>query len=579
MARSIRIAPVVVTSALLLCAVIAAFGWLALRVTAAATHLTALAQSGRDLVAAADGSDMAAVAVAARAVGDHARAAAAATEDPLWAVAEAMPLLGDDFGAVRTLSAHTAELADAVLDPLLAAAGSPTSAAAPDAETLSRIGRDLNDAGVAVTNARDAVAELHTAGLLPPIRAAAEQLRDALTVGVPTVDALAAVASLGGALTSDEEATVLVMLQNPAEVRTGGGITGSFVLLRAQEGRFALVDQADSTQFPERATSILPVGDARTALYGDVVGRFVQNASMPTTFSESAALARAWWTGHGGAEPDAVVSLDPLALRGLLASTGPVDLPDGSVLTADNLVDRILLEPYLRYDSTGQTAYLQAVTTALFERVTELQTDAFTWARALAEPIGAGRLALWSADPAVQAAIDGSILDGVSGRVAAAGDDAFAVLFNDATGGKMDTFLHVDMELIADRCRSDGRAEVLVRLTMSSSAPDAASLPPSMTGHGLFGTGIGDIGTSVSVAAPPGTFFGGVTKDGEREISVDVVDAGRPTSLVRINLSPAEVNVVEFRFIAAEPGPLDLGLVHTPLINPSTVRVAPAVCG
>ncbi len=579
MARSFRIGPVAGAAALLLCAVIAAFGWLALRVTTAGTHLTAMAQSGRDLMAAAEGGDTAALTAAVRSVGDHARAAAAATGDPLWPVAEAMPLLGDDFGAVRTLSVQAAELADAVLDPLVGAAGDRSTAGAPDGQTLLALGRELNDAGAAVAVARHEVTQIRTGGLLPPLRAAAEQLREALTLAVPTVDALAAVASLGGAVASDDDATVLVMLQNPAELRTGGGITGSFALLQARAGRFTLIEQVDSTQFPARATSILPVGPARTALYGDVVGRFVQNITMPTTFSESASLARAWWAGRGGQAPDAVVSLDPLALRGLLAVTGPVDLPDGSMLTDDNLVERILVEPYMRYDSDAQTAYLQAVTDALFGRITDLPIDAFTWARALADPVTAGRIAVWSADPAVQTVVEGSMLDGPSGRIAAAGDDAFAVLFNDATGGKMGTFLHVDMELGVQRCRGDGRAEIVARLTMSSSAPDPASLPPDMTGHGLFGTAVGDIGTSVSVSAPEGTFFGGVTKDGEREISVDVVDAGRPTSLVRINLSPEEVNVVEFRFIAAEPGPLELALVHTPLINPSAVTVAPAGCG
>nr|WP_277816544.1 DUF4012 domain-containing protein [Microbacterium invictum] len=484
-----------------------------------------------------------------------------------------MPWFGDDLYAVRTLSAQAATLADHVADPILGLVDTVVAGGAVDPASLIALGRTLDGAGAAVERTADAVAALDTSSLLPPIREGTETVRGALAGVAPTVDALAALAAFVGAAAGDEGNTVLVMLQNPAELRTGGGITGSFVLLRSHEGRFELVEQADSSQFPERDVSIVPMPDSSAMLYGDIAGRFVQNASMPVDFAQTAALARAWWQSRGGAAPDAVVSLDPLALRGLLAVTGAVPLPDGTELTADDLVQRVLVDPYLQLDADTQTAFLQSVSTALFERLTTIEADPLTWARALAGPAAEGRIALWSADADVQEAIDGTVLAGPSGRLTAAGEDAFAVFLNDATGGKMDSFLHIDMELTATHCRADGRADILVRLTMSSSAPDPDTLAMDITGNGTFGTGIGDIGTSVSVVAPPGTYFGGVTKDGERELSVDVEDSGRPTSLVRINLSPDEVNVVEFRFIAAGPGLLEPALIHTPLINDPQVAV------
>ncbi len=93
-----------------------------------------------------------------------------------------------------------------------------------------------------------------------------------------------------------------------------------------------------------------------------------------------------------------------------------------------------------------------------------------------------------------------------------------------------------------------------------------------MTGDGRYGTGIGDIGTSISVAAPPGTFFGGVQKDGVPEVSVDVDDNGFPTSLVRVNLSPGEVNVIDFRFVSAEAGTPTPQILTTPLLNAAEIQ-------
>lgn len=96
-----------------------------------------------------------------------------------------------------------------------------------------------------------------------------------------------------------------------------------------------------------------------------------------------------------------------------------------------------------------------------------------------------------------------------------------------------------------------------------------------MTGDGRYGTGINDIGTSISVAAPPGTFFGGVQKDGVPEVSVDVDDNGFPTSLVRVNLSPGEVNVVDFRFVSADARAPLPQILTTPLLN--APEISPAV--
>lgn len=567
-ARS-RIGPAVMATALLLVAVIAAFGWLALRVATAGMELMAVSAAGRELVAAVESGDPAAAAAAARTTGAHARAAAAATADPLWPVAEQLPWFGDDLRVVRVLATHAGALSDNVVEPVLDLID---TGAAADPE---RFAAAVGDARSTARAAADTVAEIDTTDLIAPIRDAALTSRDLLTGLSSAVDSTAALTAFLGAATA-EGRSVLVALQNPAELRTGGGITGSFVLLRAHDGDIELVEQADSSQFPAREAGIVEQPDSRARLYGDVVARFVQNASMPVDFAETAGLARAWWQSRGGEPPDAILSLDPLALRGLLAATGPVALGDGTELTADNLVQRIVVEPYRQFDSDAQTVFLQSVSIALFDRLRTLDIEPLTWLRALSGPVAEGRIALWSADPDVQRAIDGTALAGPGGRLAAAGPGAFGVFFNDATGGKMDTFLHTDMAIDAT-CRADGLAEVRVSLTMSSSAPDPAELTPHMTGNGLFGTAVGDIGTSVSVVAPPDSYFGGVTKDGERELSVDVVDAGRPTSLVRINLSPAEMNVVEFRFIVAAPH--DLAVVHTPLINEPVVTVGvPVAC-
>src|SRR3546814_19228347 len=57
---------------------------------------------------------------------------------------------------------------------------------------------------------------------------------------------------------------------------------------------------------------------------------------------------------------DGVFEVDALALRGLLAVIGPVEL-DGVNYTADNVVSEVLNEAYLRFDDAAERAERQEV--------------------------------------------------------------------------------------------------------------------------------------------------------------------------------------------------------------------------
>lgn len=572
-------------SAVLLAVLLAGAAWLGVRAAMAKDELEALVPVVSELQPAVAERDAARLVDLASALGEHGEAAVSLTSDPVWRLAELLPVAGANLAAVRVVAEQLTKLDEMAVRPLADLMASTESRDAPGAGGFDlRLAADarapLTTAARALHSARDALASIRREGLIPQVRDAVEQFEEGAATSAPAVDALARAAGiLPPMLGADGPRTLLVMLQNNAELRTGGGITGTFVLLHAEDGQISLARQADSADFPAAGADILPIPESTTALYGDVVGRFVQNASATSDFPLSAQLVTTWWQQRFGETPDAVLSIDPLVLQSLLGATGPITLPDGSQLSADNLVDRLLIEPYLTLDSDAQTAFLQDVTGAVFSQLV-VAPDVVTWAEALADPVARGRISLWSAHPDEQALIDGTSIAGPAARLHAAGEDAFAVYFNDVTGGKMDVFLDVSIEVGTAECRADGRRDISILLTMSSLAPADADggLPHSMTGGGLLGTANGDIGTIVAVAAPPGSYFGGVWKNGEPEVSSNVVDNGFPTSGARVNLSPGEVNTMEFRFVAAEPGPLNPTLIHTPLVQEPPVSIAPVTC-
>lgn len=556
---------------MLLVGLAVAFGWVASRVVVSAVELARLEGSVHALVDGASAGDTAAVVAGARDLVAHADAAGAAASDPLWPVAEALPWIGDDVAAVRTLAVHAAAVGQALL-PLVDA----TSAGADIASELPDLHTKLATTAHVLADAEAAMGGVQTSDLEPKIADAVGQVHTQLAAAAPTLRTLAGATAVLPELWGWEgERSVLVMMQNSAEARTGGGITGSFALLSVDAGSVSLVTQADSSSFDGVPMPNVETAPSSAALYGDILGRYVQNASLTTDFDLTARLASAWWAALGHPAPDAIVSVDPLVMRALLSVTGPVTLADGSALDADNLIQRLLVDPYMTLDSEGQTAFLQSVTSAVIAALPTVQADPLTWARALVEPLADGSVSVWSADAGIRSAIADTSLAGPAARHAAVGPGGFAVYVNDATGGKLDTFLHLAIESEVSACRTDGRSDTLIRVTMSSSLPADADLPGSMTGDGRYGTGINDIGTSISVAAPPGTFFGGVQKDGVPEVSVDVDDNGFPTSLVRVNLSPGEVNVVDFRFVSADARAPLPQILTTPLLN--APEISPAV--
>lgn len=561
----------IVTAVVLLVAVCAAFGWALSRVIVSAIELAGLEESARTVVDAASSGDGPTLAAGAEELVARAEAAATAARDPLWPIAEALPWVGDDVAAIRTLSVHVSAVGDAVL-PLVDTATRGTDVTAQ----LPALQSDLAGVASALADAETAVGAVATADLEPKIADAVDRVQTQLLEAIPSVRTLVAATAVLPELSGlNGQRSVLVMMQNSAEARTGGGITGAFALLDVAAGSVSLVAQADSSAFDGVPMPKVAIPATSAALYGDILGRYVQNASLTSDFDLTAQLASAWWVGLGHPAPDAIVSIDPLVIQGLLTVTGPVTLADGSTLDADNLVQRLLIDPYMTLDAGAQTTFLQSVTSAVIAALPTVQADPLVWARALAEPLARGSVAVWTADADIRGAIASSPLAGPAARHAAAGPAGYAVYINDATGGKLDTFLHLAIAPEVVTCRADGRSETLIRVTMSSSLAADAVLTGDISGGGRYGTGIGDIGTSISVAAPPGSFFGGVQKDGVPTVSVDLEDNGFPTSLVRVNLSPGEVNVVDFRFVSAEAGAPAPEILTTPLLNPA--EVAPTV--
>lgn len=575
------------TALALLIALLAAVAWVGIRGYMAKSELEALVPLTETVKTAVTDGDTAALSQVSTELADHASKAASLTGDPIWRAMEVLPWIGPNLAAARVASSELDSLARDVVNPVVSLAvsvkGSVSSSTGMDLGALSASAPALAVAVATLDSASEHLTSVDTAAVVAPLASGIQQLSDAVGLTLPPMRALAQASQILPPLLGENgPRTVLLMLQNNAELRTGGGATGSFAELRVDHGTVTLVSQLDSSAFSPTETALLPVPTSTTALYGEVVGRYVQNVTMTADFDLSARLASTWWANRTGSTVDAVISIDPVVLSSLLSVIGEVTLENGTTLDANNVVTRLLVDPYVNLTTdSAQNALFGDAMTRIFAKTVTAASDPVQLIKALAAPIEQGRISVWSAHSEEQNVLKSTALGGAAARQQAAGDSAFAVYLNDATGSKMDSFLDVAITNGVQECRSDGRNDVVISVRLTSTAPaDAAtSLPGRMTGEGMWGTPAGDIATITSVSAPAGSYFGGVTVDGTPVASSDQNDLGYSVSATTVTLAPGESKTISYRFIAAQPGTMNPVILHTPLLNDVAITSATPSCG
>ncbi|WP_460571152.1 DUF4012 domain-containing protein [Humibacter soli] len=559
--------------------------WVAVRAVQAKSELQAALPLVDKVQSQISSGDETGAAATTSTLSTHLRAARAETSDPIWRAAELIPVLGGNLTAVRQIAQAASDVTDRSIIPLAHLAGtiSPKSFTPVDGKVPLK---PLVEAAPTVTKANAAlqsdlaiVRGINTSGTVGMVTDAVHKLRDALEKAGAVTDAASRAARLmPDMLGANGPRDYVLVFQNNAEARSTGGIVGALALLRAQDGAVSLVSQASAADLPPLSSPAIPLSADTRKLYGDLPGEFIQDVTLTPNFPTSAEAVRAMWEKRFGTKVDGVLSVDPVALSYLLEATGPVDIGGGEQLTSDNAVKVLLSESYARFeDPKQQDAFFAAAAAAVFTKVASGRFDPSAMLSAVTRAGGERRVLLWSANAREQSIVAGTTLAGGLPKSSAT-HDTFGVYLNDATGAKMDYYLHTGVGLGRAECRADGRANYLVRVTLSSDAPaDAAqSLPGYVTGAGLSGVPAGDTYTTVAVYAPKGFVTVGATSGG-RDVTIQRgADEGRSVAHVLVKLTPGKTATYDFQFVGAPASGSQsttsaLGAVTTPGVWPTDV--------
>lgn len=554
---------------LLVVAAAAYFGWLALQVRGELADAEASAQQLRVAMQQQDQADQHG---AVSDLQESSSRAADLTGGAGWSVLTHVPLVGDDAAGIEALSQSLDSLSQDGVDPLLRSVDMVDRLSAEgkiDVAVARGLEGPVVQAQSAFTEAARPVEGLDSSGYAGSVKSRYDEYVEIVRAGRDSL-ASAATASkvLPSMVGSDGPRDYLLVFQNNAEIRSTGGLPGSWALVHADNGKLSIQRQGSVASFPERAEPVLPLSEGELEVYDRQLGTFFADAGFTPDFPRSAQLMKAHWDAKYPATGlDGVISLDPVALSYLLEGTGPVEV-GGRSLTPDNVIDALLSRPYRTLEPQAQDRLFAEAARAIFDSATSDVKDPVAFVRGLTRAADEDRLLV---APFVES--DAEILAGsaVIGDLPDADvrNPRVEVTLNDATGSKMSYYLRYSADLRATACRS-GVQSMNGSMTLSQSIPpnEAAELPDSVTGGGQFGTEPGSQLVLMRVHGPSGGSLDDFRLNG-KAIDLEPVELdGRPVATVVVLLSTTEDIVVNWSMTSGpdQTGDVQLGL--TPSVVP-----------
>ncbi|HEV7896779.1 MAG TPA: DUF4012 domain-containing protein [Planosporangium sp.] len=518
-------------------------------------------------------------------LGRETRAARAETDGVSWRLSAGVPGVGADLAAVRKVAVAVDDLVRDGLPPLVeTAAAVDLGTLAPkngrvDVAALRAAAPQVTRAATAVRTARERVEAIRSDDLLPQTKAGVAELRRGLGQAARVTELAQRVSALLPAMLGvDGPRTYLLLFQNLAEARATGGMPGAYVVMEANQGAVRIIEQGTAGALGDFERPVLRLDPALRALYTDRLGQYPADVNLTPHFPTAAALAREMYRQRSGHTVDAVLATDPVTLSYLLAVTGPITMPVGEPLRADNAVRKLLSEVYAAMMPADQDQYFAAAARGAFDALTGQPHDMARLVQQVARAAGERRILMWSADPHEQRLISGTTLDGelpITDRTT----PTVGVFLNDGTGAKLDYYLTYAAELTATSCRPDGSRELRLRVTLGSTAP-RSGLSQDVTGLAMAGEPY-TIRTNVSIFSPTGGTVTDARLDGAQAPLMTGVERRRWVAIVTVDLKPGSSQTLQVTMLTGIPpagaGPmLSPRLWTSPGVNPWKVSVRPA---
>lgn len=528
----------------------------------------------------------------------HTAAARDAVGDPLWTLASAVPALGANFSAVAEVARTADDVSTLGVAPLVNVFGTLNwdslmpSVTGTNLEPIQAASPSVVSAAHAVNASAERLDSIDSNSLLPQVAEPLVRAREQLRAVTGALDASANASQIVPAMLGAQgPRNYLLMIQNNAEVRASGGIPGALAVLTVDHGKLSLGAQSSAGDVGVMQPA-LSVDTEQQQIYSGRLGKYMQDINLTPDFPTTAGTAQSMWERKTGQRVDGVISIDPIALSYILDATGPVKIGNPELvalanqglpneLNGKNVVPTLLSDVYAKIKQPHlQDAYFAGVAQEVFGALSGGKGDAKRLIEGISRGTAEGRVLVWSDNTDEQATIARYPLSGsIAGPSVSPAQ--FGVYFNDGTGAKMDYYVKRTVQLV-EECTGDEYGQVKVRITSTNTAPaDAAtSLPPYVTGDGIFGVPPGTVRTNVVAYGPVQANIETAFVDGKKVDFAAHRHSNRPVGSVTVTLAPGQSSTVELTFgkIVQHTEP---NLVVTPTVQPVkdvVLATKPAEC-
>ncbi|MEU8245984.1 DUF4012 domain-containing protein [Nonomuraea sp. NPDC048916] len=517
----------------------------------------------------------------------HAQEALRLTSGYDWSLITRSPFVGEGATTVRGLAEAAAELTDVLTDvhgagaKLLKADGLAMGSVRQLLPHLEAAAPALDVAAGRMAAARSRLAATPAdTGLAVLDEARATALREVGRLSGWLDIAADAGALLPPMLGHDGPRRYFLGFQTNAEARGTGGLVGAFGILKADRGKLGIERLAANTGLESSPRPVIDHGSAFRSRYGPSALSLLSNSNLSPHFPYAARTWTALWERQTRQRLDGAIATDPVGLSYLLRLIGPVTLPGGEKVTADNVIDLTERTAYARYPDPGERKkFLITIATSVSKAMTGARSDPTALLSTLSRMVEERRIQIWSRRDTEQRRLADTPLSGELPRQ----PGAFAgLVVNNSAGNKLDYYLKRSLDYELGPCRADGTRVTRVRVRLFNDVPHgklpayASSRLDSPDRDHAMGSNM----LWVSLFAAVGAKNGGMKIDGKPASLFREVERSHPVYSTMLELGPRQTRTLELLLL--EPATAAPPRVPVqPLVRPQHNRIIenPDGCG
>lgn len=502
---------------------------------------------------------------------------------PLWTLASFIPVVGEDIRSVQTLGeAGTALVNDALVPIANAVSGTGLSDLLQDGvvnvDLVRSVSDSVNGALPTIQSSVDAISSLPEPHI-PQLREVLGKVQEPLSSASGLVDQLGPMLQLlPQMLGGDGARTYLVIAQNNAELRSTGGLPGAWGTITVTDGAISL---GEFTTVVNEEGFNVPVLEEELNHIGWTLGTNAAQMTYTPNFVRTGEIASEYWRQAGYGDVAGVISVDPVFLQRLLALTGGVTAPDGTVVDGTNAAQVLLSDTYWRFgnDADAQDSFFGSIAALAFQSVmSNLGNADLTDLMDVVEKSGSeGRLLVWMVNEDEEAVVRALGLSGEIGSDPASPE--LGVYLNDATWSKIDWYASCYTKIGEGVKNADGTTSYQVSTTLVNTlTPEtAASAPRYVTGVNPNKRDVSEMLTYVYLFAPAGGSLSDVTVEGSGSCGAftNATGYGLPMSYALTSLLAGESVTLTYTVTTSAEATSPLTLRTTPLAQESLMQ-APA---